>query len=59
MALRIGTSHLSEHLTLFTVHGFSAGGDIMYLMCQVTPRDHLIKGSCKFMGEKFMSMSSP
>ena len=37
MALRVGTSHQSEFLNLIAVHGFSAGGDIMYLMCQMTP----------------------
>ena len=42
--------NVSQHLAQFGVHGSSAGGDIMHLVCHVTSHDHLIKGSCRFIG---------
>ena len=32
---------MSQHFALFGVHGFSAGGDIMYLICHVISHDDL------------------
>ena len=33
---------MSQRFACFRVHGFSAGGDIMYLICYVTSHDHFI-----------------
>ena len=33
--------------------GFFAGGGIIYLICRVTSHDHLIEGSCEFIGETY------
>ena len=41
---------LSQHRALFGVHGFSASGDIMYLICHVTSHDYPTKRSCEFVG---------
>ena len=48
MALKVRVSHCKSAPCLF--HGSSAGGDIMYLICNVAFYDQLIEGSCKFMG---------
>ena len=37
-------------LTSFVVNRYSAGVDIVYLICHVTLHDHLIEKVCKFMG---------
>ena len=50
VALRMGTCHCKLEPCLLGVYEFSAGGDIMYLICHVLPHDHYTKGSRKFMG---------
>ena len=40
-------------------HGFSASGDITYLICYITSYDHLIESSCKFMVGPPHGMSPP
>ena len=39
---------ISQDLTWFGVHGFLASGNVMYSVCFVTSKDHLIEGSCEF-----------
>lgn len=43
---------VSQDLAQFGVHGSSATGDIMYLICYDTSRDHLIKGVMSIDGWK-------
>ena len=40
------------------VHESSAGGDVMYLIYHLTLHDHLIEGSCEFMGGYVTSLIS-
>ena len=40
----------SQRRAYFGGHESSADGDIVYLICHVTSHDHLIEGSCKFIG---------
>ena len=42
--------HCNSAPCYFAVHGSSAGGDILCLICHVTLHDHLIERPCKFMG---------
>ena len=42
---------LSHHLAMFRDHWSSASGNIKYLIFHVTSQNHLIEGSCKFMGK--------
>ena len=36
--------------SLVDVHGSSAGGDMMCFFCHVISHEHLIEGSCEFIG---------
>ena len=40
---------ISHNLAMFGDYWFSANGDITLLICHVTWRDHVVKGSCDFM----------
>ena len=46
----MGTSHLSQHLDYFGFCGFTAGGDIIYLIWYVTSYNHLIEGPYRCIG---------
>lgn len=37
-----------HHVTTFETYSSSESGDLTFLFCQVTPRDHMIKGICDF-----------
>ena len=38
-------------LATFGGHRHCGSGDIMFLICHVTSRDHVFKGICDFMGK--------
>ena len=39
-----------DHVVRFGNHKHCESGCIIFLICQVTSRDHMFKGSCKFLG---------
>ena len=41
---------MSQQPAKFVGHGQCGSGDIMVLVCYVSSRDHVIKGSCDYMG---------
>ena len=42
---------ICQHLVYFGVHGSSAGGYIIYLICNVTSHEQLIDRAWEFTGE--------
>ena len=42
---------VSHHFAIFGGHWSSASGEIAFLICHMSSQDHMIKGSCDFMGE--------
>ena len=50
MALQVKVPQMSHHPTSFG-HRQCGSGDMMVLVCQKILQDHIIKGTCAFMGE--------
>ena len=45
---------VSYHLALLVAYRYSASGDITYLIIHMNSKDHVIIGSCDFMGGRFL-----
>ena len=50
MTLRVESIKVSHHPAKFDGHSHSGSNDIIFLACQVTLQDQVIKGSCDFIG---------